>query len=185
MADIATRLVDRMRRRVRSLEGCGRASWRPSPAGRTVWRCCAGRGRDPVAPFPVVVAHLNHQLRGAESDADEAFATDLHARLAAAGVPALAARGRIDVAAQGGRAPTWRRRPAVRCAWLGRPPARPATAGRHGHTADDQAETVLHRLLRRTGLQGLRGIAAQRELAPGLGLVRPLLQTTRAEIIAY
>ena len=44
---------------------------------------------------------------------------------------------------------------------------------------------MLHRLLRGTGLQGLRGIAAQRELAPGLGVVRPLLQTTRAEIIAY
>ena len=54
-----------------------------------------------------------------------------------------------------------------------------------GHTADDQAETVLHRLLRGTGLQGLRGIAAVRELAPGVGVVRPLLQTTRAEIIAY
>ncbi len=54
-----------------------------------------------------------------------------------------------------------------------------------GHTADDQAETVLHRLLRGTGLQGLRGIAAERELSPRLGVVRPLLQTTRAEIIAY
>src|SRR5207244_5164116 len=54
-----------------------------------------------------------------------------------------------------------------------------------GHTADDQAETVLHRLLRGTGLQGLRGIAPRRELAPGVGLVRPLLRTTRAEVIAY
>src|SRR5207237_1638397 len=54
-----------------------------------------------------------------------------------------------------------------------------------GHTADDQAETVLHRLLRGTGLQGLRGIAARRDLEPGVGVVRPLLQTTRGEVIAY
>ena len=44
---------------------------------------------------------------------------------------------------------------------------------------------MLHRLLRGTGLQGLRGIAAQRELEPGVRLVRPLLQTMRTEIIAY
>jgi tRNA(Ile)-lysidine synthase len=54
-----------------------------------------------------------------------------------------------------------------------------------GHTADDQAETVLHRLLRGTGLQGLRGIASRRQLEPGGGVVRPLLETTRSEIIAY
>jgi tRNA(Ile)-lysidine synthase len=54
-----------------------------------------------------------------------------------------------------------------------------------GHTADDQAETVLHRLLRGTGLQGLRGIAARRDLEPGIGLVRPLLQATRQEVLAY
>src|SRR5439155_11377281 len=54
-----------------------------------------------------------------------------------------------------------------------------------GHTADDQAETVLHRLLRGTGLKGLRGIAARRTLAPGIELIRPLLEVTRAEVLAY
>jgi tRNA(Ile)-lysidine synthase len=54
-----------------------------------------------------------------------------------------------------------------------------------GHTANDQAETVLHRLLRGTGLQGLRGIAARRELASGVGVVRPLLLATRPEILAF
>ncbi len=54
-----------------------------------------------------------------------------------------------------------------------------------GHTANDQAETVLHRLLRGTGLRGLRGIASRRELESGLTVVRPLLAATREEIVAY
>jgi tRNA(Ile)-lysidine synthase len=54
-----------------------------------------------------------------------------------------------------------------------------------GHTADDQAETVLHRLLRGAGLQGLRGVAARRTLAPGVTLLRPLLERTRAEVTTY
>ena len=54
-----------------------------------------------------------------------------------------------------------------------------------GHTANDQAETVLHRLLRGTGLRGLRGIARRRELEPGLLVARPLLSATRADILDF
>src|SRR5207249_9959188 len=54
-----------------------------------------------------------------------------------------------------------------------------------GHTADDQAETVLHRLLRGTGLRGLAGIPRRRELAPGIVLVRPLLSVRRVELLGY
>jgi tRNA(Ile)-lysidine synthase len=54
-----------------------------------------------------------------------------------------------------------------------------------GHTANDQAETVLHRLLRGTGLRGLRGIAGRRELEPGIFVVRPFLSATRTDILAY
>jgi tRNA(Ile)-lysidine synthase len=109
--------------------------------------------------------------------------------LVSASVPALTLRlGRIDVAAQarseGANLEATARR--LRYRWLAEV-AREAGARwvATGHTADDQAETVLHRLLRGTGLQGLRGIAARRPLEPGVGVVRPLLQTTRSEIIAY
>jgi tRNA(Ile)-lysidine synthase len=54
-----------------------------------------------------------------------------------------------------------------------------------GHTADDQAETVLDRLLRGTGLKGLRSIAARRPLTAGVEVVRPLLRATRAEVLAF
>jgi len=53
-----------------------------------------------------------------------------------------------------------------------------------GHTADDQAETVLHHLIRGTGLRGLAGMPFVRELAPGIQLIRPLFQVTRAEVEA-
>jgi tRNA(Ile)-lysidine synthase len=54
-----------------------------------------------------------------------------------------------------------------------------------GHTADDQAETVLHRLLRGSGLRGLAGIPRRRELAPGIALIRPLLDIRRHEILSF
>lgn len=52
------------------------------------------------------------------------------------------------------------------------------------HTADDQAETVLHHVLRGTGLSGLSGIPESRPL-DRQRLVRPMLRTSRADVIAY
>jgi tRNA(Ile)-lysidine synthase len=141
------------------------------------------------AAGPLVVAHLNHQLRGPESDADEAFVCTLHAELAAGGAPGLELRcHRVDVAAlaaaEGANVEAVARR--VRYDWLAQTAAEAGVPWvATGHTADDQAETVLHRLLRGTGLRGLRGIAAQRPLRPGVELLRPLLRITRAEVLAY
>ncbi len=54
-----------------------------------------------------------------------------------------------------------------------------------GHHADDQAETVLLRMLRGTAPAGLAGIPATRELASGLRVVRPMLDCYRHDITAY
>ncbi|HEY7327526.1 MAG TPA: tRNA lysidine(34) synthetase TilS [Gemmataceae bacterium] len=145
--------------------------------------------RNPSAPSPLVVAHLNHQLRGGESDADEEFVVALHAQLTAAGRPNLIlCRTGRDIASQaraeGDNLEALARR--ERYCWLAE------VAREHGikyiatgHTANDQAETVLHHLMRGTGLRGLRGIAPRRELVPGLTLIRPLLRATRTEILTY
>jgi tRNA(Ile)-lysidine synthase len=136
-----------------------------------------------------VIAHFNHQLRGPESDADEVFVRDLHARLSSeSGTEVLLRCGQAAVGEQaeqlGCNLEGLARR--LRYEWLVQ--VARETGARFiatGHTADDQAETVLFRLLRGTGLGGLRGIAARRELAAGVEVVRPLLTTTRREILAY
>lgn len=108
----------------------------------------------------VAVGHMNHELRGEESDGDEAFVVELAGRL---GVPVRTHR--VNVAALGGNVESTAR--TVRYEWL------TSVANElgadwiaTGHTADDQAETVLHRLIRGTGLQGLRGIACVRSPLP-------------------
>ncbi len=178
-------LVGRVRRCLESLDGPGlvvAVSGGPDSVAlaRAVAETCGGR--------PLVLAHLNHQLRGADSDADEAFVAALHATLAARVPDVRLCSERRDVGEQarreGANLEALARR--VRYGWL-------AEAARRegmrwvltGHTADDQAETVLHRLLRGAGLQGLRGIAARRPLDGEVSAVRPLLGTTRAEVLAY
>lgn len=143
--------------------------------------------RQPIAHL--VIAHLNHQLRGPDSDDDERFVHQLHQVLQARGTVQLVLRcERADVGAQarreGANLESVARR--MRYGWLIQV-ARDVQAAfvATGHTADDQAETVLHRLLRGTGLKGLQGIAARRMLTSGIELIRPLLGSTRAEVLTY
>jgi tRNA(Ile)-lysidine synthase len=128
-----------------------------------------------------IAAHVNHKLRGADSDADEAFVVGLCAelgtvcRVRSIDVAALAAGANLEATARRVRYEFFTTVAAeVGAAWI-------ATA----HTASDQAETVLHRVIRGTGIQGLRGIATESEASATTRLVRPLLGVTRAEVLAY
>ncbi|MCX6550936.1 MAG: tRNA lysidine(34) synthetase TilS [Acidobacteria bacterium] len=136
-------------------------------------------GLAPECGFTVAgVAHLNHGLRGEESDGDEAFcrqraaARGLRIEVAHRDVAALAreAQTSIEVAARRARYEFFED-------VAGRLRAdRIAT----GHTRDDQAETFLLRVLRGAGATGLAGIRPRR--GP---IVRPLLDLRRDELRAY
>ena len=128
---------------------------------------------------PLTVAHLNHRLRADESDADEAFARELATHL---GVGFRSERTDVATFAQGDNLEATARR--VRYEFFDRVARQVGAAWiATGHTADDQAETILHRLVRGTGLQGLRGIAPERAGTPTI--IRPLLAVTRADILDY
>lgn len=134
------------------------------------------------------VAHLNHQLRGAESDADASYVSDLARKL---GVPAtIECR---DVAVyhdrKGGSLEEAARE--VRYGFLS-DVSRTVHASKvvTGHTGDDHIETILLHLLRGAGTVGLCGLQSRSLLPYGengspLEVVRPLLEVTRQETVAY
>lgn len=158
------------------------------PRGTTVLAACSG-GSDSVAlvdlldrlanelGFALAIASIDHGLRpesAAEVRAVESLARSLERpfrsrRLALEAGPGLQARARDaryeTLAALAGE--------------LG------ADRIALGHTADDQAETVLARLLRGAGLRGLAAMAPLRTTGSGRALVRPLLRCRRASLQAH
>jgi tRNA(Ile)-lysidine synthetase-like protein len=142
----------------------------------------ADPGSGPAAvPRPVAAAHFHHGLRGEDADRDAAFAAGLCARF---GVPCLVELGSVPHGSGEGSPNAAARRERYR--FLIRAARRVgadliATA----HTADDQAETVLLRVLRGAGVDGLAGIPERRRLASGVDVVRPLLDVPRTDIETY
>ena len=116
--------------------------------------------------------------RGEASEADARFVADL------AGIARPAVRPRPLAPERPAHFEADARR--ARYAWLAEVARRRgASVVAVGHTRDDQAETILHRILRGTGLRGLAGIPRCRPLADGVTLVRPLLDVGREELRAY
>lgn len=142
-----------------------------SPPGRE----CSGGWR---------VGHFNHRLRGSASDEDAQWVQKLCQSWAVPcqiGVP----QSDQDLRSARGRTSEALARKA-RYAFLRQ------VAEQHGfryvavaHTADDQVETILHRIVRGTGLAGLAGMRRARPLSPAVSLVRPLLTFTRQELRQY
>jgi tRNA(Ile)-lysidine synthase len=131
----------------------------------------------------LTLAHVNHQLRGPDSDADEAFVLKLARDWQ---LPCRTTRidVRAEALARGDNLENTAR--CLRYDWLAQIAREEGTAWiATGHNADDQAETVLFRLLRGSGLQGLGGIRPRRPLAPGIDVVRPLLPMPRAQIMRF
>ncbi len=129
------------------------------------------------------VAHFNHGLRGAESDKDEAFVQDLCRGIQLTCLIGRAGKDRPSVGGKGS---------IEACARDARYTFLQETAEQIGaryvvtaHTADDQAETILHRIVRGTGLGGLAGMRRARKLGQAVTLIRPLLEFSRHELREY
>ncbi len=143
--------------------------------------CAVSGGADSVAllfglyllreklQFTLSAAHFNHQLRGQESDRDEAFVRTLCDRydiaLHVGSAPVKPGKKGLEAAAR-----------EARYAFFSTLPGKIATA----HTAEDNAETVLLHLVRGTGLSGLGGIAPVSDR-----IIRPMLLTTRQEVLDF
>ena len=122
--------------------------------------------------------HVHHGLRGADADAD---ALQARALAASFGVPFTQRRADVRSFAQKHALSLETAARAVRYHLLERAADRAGAARiATGHTADDQAETVLLNLIRGAGPAGLAGIPAVRA-----NIIRPLLQVTRADVEAY
>jgi len=136
-------------------------------------------GRLPGFDLRLVAAHLNHCLRGAESDGDEEFCRRLtydHGvpiEILRVDVKQFAVTGGLNLEDAGRRA---------RIAFLEQMREKHCAAAIvTAHHGDDQAETVLMRLLRGSGMTGLSGMQYRNRR----GHIRPLLDVTRFEIERY
>ena len=177
------------------------------PAG--AWAVGVSGGADSVALLSLLrsravpggdlslhAVHLDHQTRGRASTADAAFVSELAARW---GFACTVAR-RDEVEARLLRSPAGAAAPAATPALPANPSARYRTArlalfgevvaARRlagvllAHHADDQAETVFHRLLRGSAYAGLAGMA-RRSTVGGLVILRPLLGVGREALRAH
>lgn len=137
---------------------------------------CAELARAELLKVELVAAHLEHGLRGAAGEADARWVEELARGL---GVECVVGRARVGERAEKSKDNLEQAARRARYEFLGR------TAREHAaqlvltaHTQDDQAETVLMRLLRGSGTEGLAGIPPLRRMQEADGalvLARPLL----------
>jgi len=146
----------------------------------------------------LIVAHLNHQLRGAESQADEESVREI---AAAWKLPVWVETQPVATLAADRKQSLEEAARQIRYAFFWRVATKEgASKIAVGHNADDQVETVLMHFLRGTGLTGLRGMLPAVDIAtlrlhqddlPATGLtlspkiIRPLLELFRPEIETY
>ena len=135
--------------------------------------------------FFLEVVHVEHGIRGIESENDAAFVVrlceelEIPMQLFFVDVPAYAREQKIGLeeAARILRYDCYAQ--AVEKIFAAR--IKVALA----HHADDNAETMLFQMVRGSGIDGMSGMRWKRELMPGVEIVRPLLGVTRTQIEAY
>ena len=135
----------------------------------------------------LIVAHVNHASRGAENDVDEVFVRDFVEKLREV-TDALVEYKTIKLNPDDlNVGASWEKNARqARYKWF----SEIAIENKinwvfTSHTSNDQAETVLMRILRGSGVQGLGGIKPKRSLTKGVGLGRPLLFCSKEQIFDY
>lgn len=128
----------------------------------------------------IIVAHFNHQLRGHESEADEAFVRSTARTM---GLECYIEHANTQTAAEASRTSIQEAARNLRYEFFAK---LRTSLGYHkiatAHHADDNAETVLFHLVRGTGVHGLAGIPLRRA---DIAVIRPLMFATRDEIRSY
>lgn len=136
-----------------------------------------------TSPASITVAHLNHSLRGSVSDADAEW---LKAECNRLSIPFVSEKQELTQLQQDsseGLEELCRR---VRYDFLIRMAhENQCTRIAIAHTCNDQAETVLHHIIRGTGISGLKGIPRIRHLQEGIFLIRPMLEISREEVLDF
>jgi len=132
------------------------------------------------------IAHLNHQLRGAESEADASYVDDLARQLA---IPATMEKRDVKGYQARERLSLEEAAREVRYSFLAQVAgAIGAERVAVGHTRDDQIETILMHLIRGSGTRGLRGLQPATLWQSGvdsLTIIRPLLEISHQETENY
>jgi tRNA(Ile)-lysidine synthase len=145
-------------------------------------RACAANKARTGGRGQLVVGHFHHGLRGTAADEDLRWVEHLTAQL---GIPFLtgqAEEGKLQSRQDGFEAAARQARYQFLTQAADQLGARYVATG---HTADDQVETVLHHILRGSGLAGLAGMPRQRPLSPSVSLVRPMLEISRTDVLTY
>lgn len=129
--------------------------------------------------YHLEVLHCNFELRGIESDEDELFVKHYAQQL---GLPYQVKSFDTSTYAQRHKVSIEMAARELRYAWftelLSKNPDRCVALG---HTANDMSETFLYNLSQGTGIRGLSGIPYKK----GTGIIRPLLDTSREQVIAF
>jgi tRNA(Ile)-lysidine synthase len=131
----------------------------------------------------IVMGHFHHGLRGTAADADADFVAalgrDLHLRC-------VIGRADEEGAATSGTGSLEEACRKARYRFLRK--TAESVGARYivtAHTSDDQVETILHHILRGTGLRGLGGMRRSRAVSLGVSIIRPFLCFARREILEY
>lgn len=135
--------------------------------------------------WKIHVAHVNHGLRGKASDEDEEFVRQLAEKFK---LPFHSTKVDVKALQQKERKTLEETGREVRHGYLEKVSLEiGAQKIALAHNLDDQAETILHRILRGTGLRGLKGMAPIRVISKkaDLFVVRPMIEIERYEIEAY